>query len=100
MIQQDVGKCRELARTMLPEVARLRMLVDKQLDTEKEKLEALTECWNNVPGRTLEERIQKEMLHDKVMEQRGYNQALCDVWKMICDREHELWRCTRLKGGK
>lgn len=96
-IQQDVGKCRELACTMLPEVTRLRTLVDKRLDTEKEKFESLADHWNNIPGHTLKEQIQKEMTHDKVIEQRGYNQALRDVRQMLRDREYELWRCTRLK---
>lgn len=98
-IDQNKPRCRELARTMQPEVERLLRCVERMQTTAKSKLDSLAAQRDEIQGRDLLESVHKETLQEEVLRQSGYCAALHDVWRLLHNRRFELWECMRLKGG-
>ena len=95
-VVQNKALCRQLSCTILPEVARLMMCLEQMIDESSRKLDSLArqrdEKQNDFLGR-----VERDVIHENVLRQIGYNTALHDVWQMLSKRRYELFECSRLK---
>lgn len=98
-IEQNKPRCRELARTIRPEVERLLRCVERMQTKATDDLHSLAAQRDAKDDRDLLESVQKQTIQEQVMRQQGYCEALHDVWRLLHDRRYELWECLRLKGG-
>ena len=98
-VVQNKAQCRQLSGTILPEVERLMMCLERMMDESKEKLHSLARQRDEKPNDILGN-VERNVLQEYVMQQVGYNSALHDVWQMLSKRKFELWECSRLKGVK
>ena len=95
-IVQNKAHCRQLSSMILPEVERLNMCIEQMMDESTEKLESLARQRDEKPNNFLGN-VQRDVLHENVLRQIGYNTALHDVWQMLSKRKFELLECSRLK---
>ena len=98
-IVQNKALCRQLSCTILPEVERLVMCIEQMIDESTEKLDSLAKQRDEKPNDLLG-RVERDVLHENVLRQIGYNKAMHDVWKMLNKRKFELWECACLKDNK
>lgn len=94
-IVQNKEHCRQLSSTILPEVERITMCIEQMMDESSRKLVSLAQQRDGKPNDLLG-RVERDVLHENVLRQIGYNTALHDVWQMLSKRKFELWKCTRL----
>ena len=94
-VVQSKALCRQLSCTILPEVARLIMCLEQMMDESSRKLDSLAKQRDEKPNDLLG-RVERDVLHENVLRQIGYNTALHDVWQVLSKRKFELWQCTRL----
>lgn len=94
-IVQNKEHCRQLSSMILPEVERIKMCIEQMMDESSRKLDSLAQQRDGKP-KDLLGRVERDVLHENVLRQIGYNTALHDVWQMLSKREFELWKCTRL----
>lgn len=97
-VVQNKALCRQLSCTILPEVARIMMYLEQMMDESSRKLDSLAKQRDEKPNDLLG-CAERDVLHDNVLRQIGYNTALHDMWQMLSKRKYELWECSRLKGG-
>ena len=95
-VVQNKALCQQLSSMILPEVERLIMCLEQMIDESSSKLDSLAKQRDEKPNDLLG-RVERDVLHENVLRQIGYNTALHDVWKMMSERKFELWKCTRLK---
>lgn len=93
---QNKALCRQLSCTILPEVERLVMCIEQMMDESSRKLDSLAKQRDEKPNDLLG-RVERDVLHENVLRQIGYNTALHDVWQMLSKRKFELWKCICLK---
>lgn len=98
-IVQNKAHCRKLSSKILPEVERLVMCLEQMIDESSKKLVSLAQQRDGKPN-DLMGRVERDVLHENVLRQIGYNTALHDVWQILSKRKYELWECTRLEGIK
>lgn len=94
-IVQNKEHCRQLSSTILPEVERIKMCIEQMMDESSKKLDSLAQQRDGKPNDLLG-CAERDVLHENVLRQIGYNTALHDVWQMLSKRKFELWKCTRL----
>ena len=97
MILKSKEKCAELARAIRPELERLKLELDAKNEEARKKLESLAAQRDSIEEKSLFDQVQKEVLHERVIEQIGYCTALHHVWQMLSDRAWELYECGRMK---
>ena len=97
MILKSKEKCAELARAIRPELERLKLELDAKNEEARKKLDALAAQRDSIEEKSLFDQVQKEVLHERVIEQIGYCTALYHVWQMLSDRSWELYECGRMK---
>ena len=97
MILKNKEKCAELARAIRPELERLKMELDAKNEEARKKLDTLAAQRDSIEEKSLYDQVQKEVLHERVIEQIGYCSALHAVWQMLSDRAWELYECGRMK---
>lgn len=94
-IVQNKQKCAELAKTIRPEVERLKTSLDRQLEAARKKLDDLAAKRDAIPENSIYP--SRELAQEEVVRQIGYCNALSDVWRLLSDRAYELYVCGRLK---
>ena len=95
-VVQNKVQCRQLSSMILPEVERIMMCIEQMMDESSRKLVSLAQQRDGKPNDLLCS-VERDVLHENVLRQIGYNTALHDVWQMLSKRKFELWKCTRLK---
>lgn len=94
-VVQNKAHCRQLSGTILPEVERLMICLEQMIDESREKLRSLARQRDEKPNDLLGN-VERDVLNERVLQQIGYNSALCDVLKMLGDRKVELQECSFL----
>ena len=98
-VVQNKEHCRRLSSTILPEVERIMMCIEQMMNESSRKLVSLAQQRDGKPNDLLG-CVERDVLHENVLRQIGYNTALHDLWQMLSKRKFELWKCTRLIGIK
>ena len=98
-VVQNKDLCRQLSTEIFPEVDRLMTCVEQMIAESTEKLKSISRQRDEKPNDIIGN-IERNVLQERVIQQIGYNDALCDVLQTLSKRRFELWECSRLKSDK
>lgn len=95
-IVQNKETCRELARTIHPELEYLISFVRKKKEKTSAEIEGLVKQRDSKNEKDLLENAERKVLQESILKEIGYYSALCDVFIFLNNRQFELYECSRL----
>ena len=99
LIKENPVLCRELVKTIEPELRRLLGLLESNIEERNKEIDSLVEQRNSLSDRNLLESVQKKVLTDEIIRKGGEFSGVIFTTHMIRDRLLEFINISSMKGG-
>ena len=98
-IKENPSICRELVKTIEPELRRLVDLLEVNLEERSKEIDSIVEQRNKLSDKDLLESVHKKVLTDDIIRKGGEYSGVCSAVQLIRERLIEFINLSSMKGG-
>ena len=98
-VRIDKPACKQLAKALQPELERLVDLLERNLEEQKQVIDAFVEQRNKLSDKDLLQSVHKKVMTDDIIRKGGEYSGVCSAVQLIRKRLIEFINISSMKGG-